>query len=67
MRDRPENPKGRLIPLQEFAEMISRSPREVYRMIDEGLLPKPVKQGRGSFFFSEDHEAYLAQLRRQRG
>ncbi len=64
--DRPELSKGRLIPLREFAAMISRSPREVYRMIGDGSLPKPVKQGRGSFFFPEDYEEYLAELRKQR-
>lgn len=56
----------RLIPIKEFATLISRSVREVWRMVARGILPDPIKQGRRSFFLLEDLEAYLEKLKEQR-
>ncbi len=61
-----EDPSPRLIRLSDFAKAISVSVRDLYRMIDEKRVPAPVKQGRRSFYFPEDLDAYLAQLKKQR-
>lgn len=53
-----------LIPIRDVARLISVCVRQVYRKVDEGLLPAPVKQGRKSYFFRKDIDNYLEGLRR---
>jgi predicted DNA-binding transcriptional regulator AlpA len=54
-----------LITLREVAKAISRSVREVWREIDRGRLPKPVR-GRPARLFLSDVEKYLKRLRDER-
>jgi predicted DNA-binding transcriptional regulator AlpA len=53
-----------LIPLQKFAAMLSMSRETLYRKINAGLIPAPLKQGRRSFYVLSDAEAYLGNLKR---
>jgi len=62
----PGSKDRQLIKLREFASAISVSVRSLYRMIDAGEVPRPVKQGQQSFFFAQDLEDHLAELRKQR-
>ena len=55
-----------LMRLKDFATEISVSVRKVYRMVDSGEIPRPVKQGTGSFFFRTDLDDYLKRLKEQR-
>jgi predicted DNA-binding transcriptional regulator AlpA len=57
---------GRLIPLKEFAAGIRQSVRQVYRLVDRGELPKPLKQGNRNFFSDGDLSRYLQRLEAQR-
>lgn len=58
--------KGRyLIPLQEAADKLCLSRETVYRKINRGQLPAPIKQGRLSFYSHEDLETYLGKLKRK--
>jgi predicted DNA-binding transcriptional regulator AlpA len=59
------DPLDPLITLREVAKIISRSPREVWREIDRGRLPKPVR-GRPARLFESDVQKYLKQLRDER-
>lgn len=59
-------PSKKLLTIKEFAHQISVSVRKLYRMIDEGVIPKPLKQGNRSFLFEEDLTNYLSTLREQR-
>ena len=58
-------PDGRyLIPFKKFAEMLSMSRETLYRKVNAGLIPPPLKQGRKSFYVLSDAEAYLGNLKR---
>lgn len=54
-----------LIKLNDFARRISVSPRTIYRRIDEGILPKPLKQGRHSYFYESDLADYLTSINKR--
>ena len=57
--------RGRyLLPLQEVAGMLCISRETLYRRINQGLFPEPIKQGRLSFFALSDVESYLGKLKR---
>jgi predicted DNA-binding transcriptional regulator AlpA len=59
------DPRDRiLIPLKEAAAMLSMSRENLYRKINQGVFPEPIKQGRRSFYFQADVESYLAKLKR---
>ena len=64
--DKCEPDSSHLMRITEFASAISVSVRKLYRMIDAGDVPQPVKQGTGSFFFRSDLEEYLKRLKEQR-
>ena len=52
--------------LDEFALAISVSKRTLYRLIDEGRIPKQVKHRGKSYLFKDDLVAYLDQLKKAR-
>lgn len=54
-----------LIPLNEFAARVCLSRETVYRKINNGELPAPIKQGRLSFYTLADVEIYLGKLKRK--
>lgn len=57
--------RGRyLLPLQEVAAMLCISRETLYRRINQGVFPEPIKQGRLSFFALSDVESYLVKLKR---
>jgi predicted DNA-binding transcriptional regulator AlpA len=57
--------KGRfLLPLKEVAAMLSVSRETLYRRINQGQFPEPIKQGRLSFYAVADVETYLGKLKR---
>ena len=64
--DKHEPDSSHLMRIREFAAAISVSVRKLYRMIDAGEIPQPVKQGAGSFFFRSDLDDYLKKLKEQR-
>jgi predicted DNA-binding transcriptional regulator AlpA len=53
-----------LLPLQEVAQKLSISRETLYRRINQGLFPEPIKQGRLSFYALSDVESYLGKLKR---
>jgi excisionase family DNA binding protein len=57
--------RGRLLlPLKEVAAMLGMSRETLYRRINQGVFPAPLKQGRLSFFVLSDVEGYLGKLKR---
>lgn len=56
----------RLLTLGEAAARLSVSTRTLYRLIQDGQFPKPVRVGAGSRFFESDLILYLDRLRRGR-
>lgn len=60
------DPSGRyLLPLKEVAAKLGISRETLYRRINQGEFPRPLKQGRLSFFAVSDVEAYLGNLKRR--
>lgn len=59
-------PEKKLMKFKEFAQAISVSTRQLWRMINSGDVPQPIKQGRTRYFFAEDLESHLTKLRKQR-
>lgn len=58
--------RGRfLIPFKEAAAMLSMSRENLYRKVNQGLIPEPIKQGRRSFYALADVETYLGKLKRK--
>lgn len=53
-----------LMTIREAAKRLSVSRETLYRRINQGLLPEPIKQGRLSFFALSDIENYLSKLKR---
>lgn len=60
----PDHQGRLLIPLAEAARALCISRETLYRRINQGLLPEPIKQGRKSFFAQSDIEGYLSKLKR---
>jgi predicted DNA-binding transcriptional regulator AlpA len=55
-----------MVRLKDFAAEISVSVRQIYRMIQSGKIPRPLKQGARSYFLRTDLEDYLKRLKEQR-
>jgi len=55
-----------LLTIREVAKRLCLSTRAVYRLIADGVLPRPVKLGGASRFYESDVQAYLEALRKQR-
>lgn len=53
----------RFIGLKEFAELLCVTPRTIYRLIQSGLVPKPVKVGHSVRFPVSDVQAYIERLK----
>ena len=67
MKDKQDNKQAeRLIPQKDFVEKLGINRRTLYRLIDHGTIPKPVKQGRLNYFFESDLMNYFANLKTQR-
>lgn len=63
----PRGPKApRLISIAKAAHRLGLSRRTIYRMVDRGELPLPVKVGSSTRFFEEDLDHFLDGLRQQR-
>lgn len=56
---------SRLVSINHTAKRLGLSRRTVYRMIDRGELPLPVKVGTSTRFFAEDIDRFLEELRLQ--
>jgi excisionase family DNA binding protein len=56
----------RFIGLREFAETLDVTTRTVYRMIQNGLIPRPVKVGHSVRFPVSDVESYIERLKQSR-
>jgi len=68
MKAIPIQPDGQgrfLLPLQEVATKLCISRETLYRKINRGQFPEPIKQGRLSFFLHADVESYLGKLKRK--
>ena len=63
---KPESNDDRLMPLKEFVSKLGVDRRTLYRMIDRGDVPKPIKQGKLNYFFESDLMKYFANLKAQR-
>jgi len=55
-----------LIPIKRAADRLGISRRKIERFIAAGILPRPIKQGRGSFLAESDIDAYIQQLKMER-
>jgi predicted DNA-binding transcriptional regulator AlpA len=55
-----------LISMPTVAEILNISVRQVWRLIREEELPKPVKLGRCSKMFVSDLQVYMQKLKQQR-
>jgi predicted DNA-binding transcriptional regulator AlpA len=53
-----------LLPFKEVAAMIAVSRETLYRKIDAGQFPSPIKQGNRSYYRVADVENYLGKLKR---
>ncbi len=53
--------------LQKVAELLGISTRTVWRRVDDGEIPKPVKVGSLDRWFQSDITNYQQRLRKQRG
>jgi excisionase family DNA binding protein len=60
--------RDRLIPLGEAQKVIGVSRSQVYRLLDDGVLPKPAKVGRRVYFSEQELQAWVrATLSRRNG
>ncbi|MBK1829709.1 helix-turn-helix domain-containing protein [Verrucomicrobiaceae bacterium R5-34] len=67
MNNKQKNtPADRLIPQKDFVEKLGINRRTLYRLIDLGTIPRPVKQGRLNYFFESDLMKYFNGLKAQR-
>ena len=55
----------RLIKLREVKEHLQIGTTYVYELIKQGKLPKPLKQGKASFWQVKDVKEYIASLPRE--
>jgi excisionase family DNA binding protein len=56
----------RFVSLKEVAEVLRVNTRTVYRLIQAGQMPQPVKVGRSLRFPVSDVEVYIERLKRSR-
>lgn len=56
----------RFIGLRELSETLDVTTRTIYRMIQSGLIPKPVKVGHSVRFPVSDVESYIERLKQSR-
>ena len=56
----------RLITVGQVADMLSISVRQVWRLIADGSLPRPVKIGKVSRLLLSDVEIFVEELKLQR-
>lgn len=56
----------RLIPLAEAQTVIGVSRSQIYRLIDDGGLPKPVKVGRRILFSEQELQGWVRSTLQQR-
>lgn len=58
----------RLIPLADAQKVIGVSRSQVYRLLEDGALPKPAKVGRRVYFSEQELQAWVRQtLSRRNG
>lgn len=55
-----------LMSIRDVASRLRLSTRAVYRLIADGMLPKPVKIGGASRLYDSDVQTFLESLRKQR-
>ncbi len=58
--------EDRLMTLKEFVAKLGVDRRTLYRMIDRGEVPRPIKQGKLNYFFESDLLNYFNHLKAQR-
>ncbi len=56
----------KLLTVAEVAAILSVHPRTVYRMVQTGEIPAPVKVGRGTRFVASEIEAMILELKGRR-
>ena len=61
-----ESDNDRLMPFKEFVSKLGVDRRTLYRMIDRGEVPRPIKQGKLNYFFESDLLKYFNRLKLQR-
>jgi excisionase family DNA binding protein len=60
--------RDRLIPLADAQKVIGVSRSQVYRLLDDGALPKPAKVGRRVYFSEQELQAWVREtLSRRNG
>jgi len=57
----------KLISVKQVAEVLGCSEREIWRMVQDGELPRAVRRGHSARWFCSDIEGYLQKLKEQRG
>lgn len=61
-------PRDRLIPLAEAQAVVGVSRSQIYRLLEEGALPRPAKVGRRIFFSELELQQWVrAMLERRSG
>ena len=64
----PAHPNTRLISMRDVVAMTTYSRPSIYRLIDQGIFPKPVKLGAVKIaFLADEVEAWLASRPRALG
>jgi len=56
-----------LLRISEVAKLLGISRRQIERFMASGVLPRPIKQGRGSFLAVSEVEAYIERCKETRG
>lgn len=56
----------KLLSLSQVAEVLGLCVRSVRRLVDRGVLPRPVRVGRAVRLFKSDVDGYLEGLRKTR-
>lgn len=59
------NDDTRLLKLSEVKDWLKIGTTYVYELIKQGKLPKPLKQGKASFWQVKDIKDYIASLPRE--
>ena len=55
-----------LIPIKKAADLLGVSRRKIERFMASGILPRAIKQGRGSFLAQSDLAKYIEKLKSSR-
>jgi len=58
--------RDRLIPLAEAQTVVGVSRSQIYRLLDDGDLPKPAKVGRRIFFSEQELQGWVRSTLQQR-